>query len=332
MDTCILILCGLPAAGKTTLAKTLTASTELSPDFHIVHLPYDDLMPDQVAAVLTEKPQTGKMEMTSWKKYREDIVSCVENIVKSWPEADMEFPPGVSVDLWTRIRHSFISHNRGDKQRHLLVIIDDNMYYQGMRYPFYQLARKYNIGFCQVYLESTIDMALRRNNERSVRIPEEVIHTMAAKFEPPTPAERHWEVHSLSIKQQSVGTIEAILGLVTVAIENKVAPLTDNVELQEMSRVKCSVSTLHQADQVLRKLVSEKMSNLDAGSVGKSKKEISCVYRQIRSKIYSELKLGSLLIPESIENVTDASKDRDSNLYRWLKEIYDSNCIDVKCK
>ncbi|XP_029656269.1 L-seryl-tRNA(Sec) kinase [Octopus sinensis] len=327
MDTCLLILCGLPACGKTTLAKRLKASPEFKSIYHVVHLSYDDLMPDNITAFLTEKPNLVQQGAANWKKYREDIVLCVENILKTFPNGKAEIPVNVCPDLWAKINNSFMQDMKKE-EFHLLVIIDDNMYYQGMRYPFYQLARKYSIGFCQVYLECNIELALKRNNHRPNPIPEEVIHTMASKFEPPSPSERNWEVHSLYIKDQTICCLDDVLALVDNARQNKAAPLSDNVELRQISRVKCSISTLHQADQILRKLVSGKMSDLDVGLSCKNKKEMSCVYLQIRTRLYSELKLGSLLIPESIENVTDASKNTESNLYQWLKDIFESNCND----
>lgn len=53
MVHCFLVLCGLPASGKSTLAQKLKTS-ELISKFHIVVLSYDDLMPDNLKEFLTD--------------------------------------------------------------------------------------------------------------------------------------------------------------------------------------------------------------------------------------------------------------------------------------
>merc|ERR1711909_93629 len=80
-------------------------------------------------------------------------------------------------------------------ERKVLIIIDDNNYLRSMRYEYYQLARKFEAGFCQLLFQSTLEMALVRNSSRDAkhRIPEEVIRRMSEKLEAPDPLKNSWE-------------------------------------------------------------------------------------------------------------------------------------------
>ncbi|KAF2975087.1 hypothetical protein EK904_004142 [Melospiza melodia maxima] len=66
-----------------------------------------------------------------------------------------------------------------------------------MRYEVYQLARKYSLGFCQLFLECPVECCLQRNRLRSDPVPEQTIQLMARKIEMPDPRKNTWEQHSL---------------------------------------------------------------------------------------------------------------------------------------
>ena len=60
MVHCFLVLCGLPASGKSTLAQKLKTSPELISKFHIVVLSYDELMTDSLKEFLTDKSKLSE--------------------------------------------------------------------------------------------------------------------------------------------------------------------------------------------------------------------------------------------------------------------------------
>jgi tRNA uridine 5-carbamoylmethylation protein Kti12 len=75
-----------------------------------------------------------------------------------------------------------------------------------MRYEFYQLARKYETGFCQLHLEVDPSEALARNSRRGPdsQVPDDVITKMARKLESPNPLQNSWEKFSFSLKFDQV--------------------------------------------------------------------------------------------------------------------------------
>ena len=58
---------------------------------------------------------------------------------------------------------------------------------------------KDNIGFSEIYINCTMDTALKWNAERSLPIPSKTVVTMATTLEQPDPLKYHWERHSLHL-------------------------------------------------------------------------------------------------------------------------------------
>lgn len=328
MVHCFLILCGLPASGKSTLAKQLKTSPEFISQFHIVVLSYDDLMPDRLKEFLTENSKLSEEGNPTWKRYREDIISCMDYILST--DKVEGKPANVCNELWVNFQTILESFQYTKKEWledfNYLFVIDDNMYYHGMRYDFYQMARKYGCGFCEIYLKINVQCAIIRNQNRSSPIPDQVIETMADKLEPPRPDDKTWETNSLIIESETEPDLKAIFDLVQKSLKNPAPPFQDYTGLheeQERNRRQCSASSVHQVDQILRRLVSEKMASIDINIGGIEKKTAACYLRETRMKVLSDLKSGQLLIPAEI-NIQDASKDPNSPLYKWLDGLFQS--------
>ncbi len=108
--------------------------------------------------------------------------------------------PDGTLDVATRLGVSMdqLSVNDGP----VVIFVDDNFYYGSMRYEYFQLAKKFETGYCQLHIEATIEECLIRNRSRDEadRVPDEVIEQMAKKFEPAKPFENSWEKFSFSLK------------------------------------------------------------------------------------------------------------------------------------
>lgn len=67
-----------------------------------------------------------------------------------------------------------------DDSEDILVIVDDNNYYRSMRQDYFQLAKRLQIGFCQLHFHMDLEQALAVNLERGAgeRLPEIVIRNM----------------------------------------------------------------------------------------------------------------------------------------------------------
>ncbi|KAL1787560.1 L-seryl-tRNA(Sec) kinase [Sigmodon hispidus] len=145
--------------------------------------------------------------------------------------------------------------------RPLFLVLDDNFYYQSMRYEVYQLARKYSLGFCQLFLDCPLETCLLRNGQRTQPLPKETIYLMERRIEKPNPEKNAWEHNSLII-QSSGCSLEASLevaDLLITALENPIKCAEDNTEQKETDRIICSTNILHKADETLRKTISQTM-------------------------------------------------------------------------
>ena len=77
-DGCFFILCGIPASGKSTIAKDLILK-DWKIDckcVHFIYINYDDFIPDNL--LVNEEKHCAK-----WKDMRREIVSTLENLLLS---------------------------------------------------------------------------------------------------------------------------------------------------------------------------------------------------------------------------------------------------------
>jgi len=95
---------------------------------------------------------------------------------------------------------SAVALERSNTEHDTAIIIDDNMYYESMRQPLFQIARKclsllpnarYPLldacGVLTVFLRCSVDSALLRNAARHPEgVPAHIIQTMHSRLEPPT--------------------------------------------------------------------------------------------------------------------------------------------------
>eukprot|EP01119_Soliformovum_irregulare_P024346 TRINITY_DN8704_c0_g1_i1.p1 TRINITY_DN8704_c0_g1~~TRINITY_DN8704_c0_g1_i1.p1 ORF type:complete len:293 (+),score=57.92 TRINITY_DN8704_c0_g1_i1:31-909(+) len=166
---CLLLLCGLPGAGKSTLSKCMRivfpeVCSDHQLDGKLECVEYDAVMRDE------QKDQKWTPEM--WRFVRSDLVP------KRVQEAIAE------------------GQNRNGVT---IILLDDNFYFRSMRKMYFQMAQQHDIGFIQLFLDTDIETAQRRNQEREVRnrVPENIIQSMAQKFE--KDGQALWEKHSIHV-------------------------------------------------------------------------------------------------------------------------------------
>ncbi|EFB26180.1 hypothetical protein PANDA_021177, partial [Ailuropoda melanoleuca] len=267
------LLCGLPGAGKSTFARALSHQLRLERGWAVGVVTYDDVMPDAFLEEASARPLPSQ-----WKLLRQELLKYLEYFLMAVINGcQMSAPPNRTAAMWEDFiiclkNQDLVSSASLETQscylltktavsRPLLLILDDNFYYQSMRYEVYQLARKYSLGFCQLFLDCSLETCLQRNGQRPQAVPAETIHLMARKIEKPNPEKNAWEHNSLTI-QSTPCSSEASLkvtDLLLTALENPVKDIEDNVEQKETDRIICSTNVLHQADQTLRRIVSQTM-------------------------------------------------------------------------
>ncbi|XP_076615931.1 L-seryl-tRNA(Sec) kinase [Chaetodon auriga] len=264
---CLCVLCGLPAAGKSTLAHQVL-STAAQHGWRVSVVPYDDLIPEHVFQTRVVEDGVKQQEMhTEWKLHRQAVLQCIERFLEK-PQVLSELPSScqISTAAWERciralLQPEALNCSQADRAP-LLFLLDDNFYYPSMRYEVYQLARKYSLGFCQVYLHCDLDSCISRNQSRSEPIPTEVILEMVKRLEAPNPQKNSWETNSISLNTTSSLSkcdIQRVMELISSALSHPLSPVEDNSEQTEADRLKCATSVVHQADQACRRHISEAM-------------------------------------------------------------------------
>ncbi|XP_045925518.1 L-seryl-tRNA(Sec) kinase isoform X2 [Micropterus dolomieu] len=264
---CLFVLCGLPAAGKSTLAHKVL-STAAQQGWRASLVPYDNLIPEHAFQTKVVEDGVKLQEMhTEWKSHRQAVLRCIEQFLVK-PQVLAELPSRCQINraaweqcIQTLRQPEVLRHSHADCIPQIFLL-DDNFYYPSMRYEVYQLARKYSLGFCQVYLQCDLESCISRNQSRSEPIPTEVILEMVKRLEPPNPQKNSWETNSISLNTTdnlAKCDIQRVMELITSALSNPLSPVQDNTEQTEADRLKCATSVVHQADQACRRLISEAM-------------------------------------------------------------------------
>jgi len=134
-DVLLIVLCGLPASGKTTFAKWLCESLGLDPIITVEHICYD--------AILRSELSSQTFESGLWKRARVIAFDRAAATIQSFRTRQCE--QGKSA-LW--------------------VLFDDNMQLRSMRKQVCKLARKLGAGFSQLFFNVPESLALERNQQR----------------------------------------------------------------------------------------------------------------------------------------------------------------------
>uniref|UniRef100_A0A3P9IXV8 Phosphoseryl-tRNA kinase n=1 Tax=Oryzias latipes TaxID=8090 RepID=A0A3P9IXV8_ORYLA len=258
---CLCVLCGLPAAGKSTLASRIVCAAA-EQGWRGIVVPYDNLIPEQ-AFRIKDGEETQEMH-TEWKSHRRAVLQCIQQFLEN-PGVRMELQSSSLINdaAWEQcIQSQLMSESLASDGAPYLFLLDDNFYYPSMRYEVFQLARKYSLGFCQVYLQCDLESCICRNQSRSRPIPADVMLEMAKRLEPPNPEKNSWETQSLSIytaSNLSKNDIQRVVDLISSALSTPLSAAEDNTEQKEADRQKCACSVIHQVDQACRRLISEAM-------------------------------------------------------------------------
>ncbi|XP_027582248.1 L-seryl-tRNA(Sec) kinase [Pipra filicauda] len=309
------LLCGLPAAGKSSLARALCRRLRQRPDWACALLHYDELIPDE--AFRARAPGAGPREplplVPGWKQSRRELLQCLEGLLRALLTGAPL--PGPAQPGWERFlrccrREGLLEAAQGDggaPARPLCLLLDDNFYYQSMRYEVYQLARKYSLGFCQLFLDCPLECCLQRNRLRSDPVPEQTIHLMARKIEMPDLKKNAWEQHSLILRSSDCISEdnEQIINLLATALENPARPNEEDTEQKDTDRAICAASAVHQADQACRRVISQAMKDARDKNVPPSEmKSLAEELNKLKAEFLEDLRQGKTLKNQNSDPAT----------------------------
>eukprot|EP00887_Chlorella_sp_A99_P002838 scaffold6.g2838.t1 len=178
---CLLVLCGLPGSGKTTLAKQLVSTAPAQGDGSLIalHVCFDELGCGQ---------EGEEFSPEAWRRGRRAALAAVEAALAG---SDALAPAGAENPAAGQ-----------QTARRRLVIADDTYHLRSMRSECYALARAHGAAFAQLHLRCTPGLAARRNACRppGARVPPGIIDRMAAALEPPGAAGAPpWDRHAIAV-------------------------------------------------------------------------------------------------------------------------------------
>ncbi len=296
---------GLPASGKTTLSTVLAKNL---PEFHVHVVSYDQEISLEKQKELVDKKAASNEDEQVWKRERKAILAKVDQYL--------------------------ISYNDKKEDKDLVVVIDDNNYYSSMRYEYYQLARKHEIGFCQLFLDLDLERAKDVNSKRgeNEQVPEEVLDRMASKMEAPNPLSNSWEQFSFVLKPNTDNVvkpedtaIDMCRSVIALAMDNPVKAIPDNTEERDLSRSKCTASVVHQADKILRKTLNAKIRAAKQGDISKEAMEKKAKeLNAMRTEVMEDLKTGFTKLPKDVVQAIESKKDgATASLEPVIQELFE---------
>ncbi|NWX13218.1 PSTK kinase, partial [Aegotheles bennettii] len=179
----------------------------------------------------------------------------------------------------------------------LYLILDDNFYYRSMRHEVFRLARTYSLSFCQIFLECPLECCLQRNRLRSHPLPDQTIQLMARKIEMPDVKKNAWERNSLILKSSNCTEekyVTQIINLLATALENPVKQTEEDTEQKEADRAACAASSVHQADQGCRHMVSQAMKDArDKNLLPHELKSLAQELNTLKARFLEDLRQGN---------------------------------------
>ncbi|XP_077055933.1 uncharacterized protein pstk isoform X2 [Siphateles boraxobius] len=229
--------------------------------------------------------------------------------------------------VWMRfqqmLQQQSVSHTHSQP---LVLLLDDNFYYQSMRFQIHQLARKYGVGFCQVFLHCPLQVCVQRNRQRCQRVPEEVLVQVCERMEPPNESRNRWEQQSLTLDGSEIFAnrdLQKLMDLLASALENPLRPVQDESQQKESDRLICASSALHRADRTCRRLVSHAVASArEALASPDVLKALAKELNEMKTRLLQDMKKDLPLFPE--EKLLAFERRTHQTLSEHLRNTTDS--------
>ncbi|XP_057682672.1 L-seryl-tRNA(Sec) kinase [Corythoichthys intestinalis] len=325
---CLCVLCGLPAAGKSSLSRSICLAAGRQ-GWRAAVLQYDELIPDQAFHAregLPDEETTSQESRTDWKFHRNAVLKSIEQFLEK-QEITLKPLGNGSIDgpTWEHTVSAplTLEHTRADTEP-LLFLLDDNFYYPSMRYEVFQLARKYSLGFCQVYAQCAVELCLSRNENRPGPVTAEVIMEMAKRLESPNSKKNQWEAKSVTVdtsENVSECEIQKVMELISSALSEPLSPVEEDEEFKEADRQRCAASIIHQADQACRRLISETMKKAkETGVSCQNMRSLATHLNESKAQFLQKLRAQVLQNPNLYQEAMDVDHVVKTALARFDTE------------
>jgi len=262
----ICVLVGLPGSGKSTLCSHLMAEARGNA---VLHVEFDAV--EHELLLMEEKHPQKRLEV--WHRARDVAFEKVEEFLES------NSTPGK------------------------IVLVDDNMYYQSMRMPYLQLARRKNLGFLEVFVKCELEDALKRNAEREKgqRVEEATIRRMNERIEPPCSSTRTIAIDSVASTQEVWEAIQEASKFPEKDLQKEIAEAS--IAAQETTNSSAS----HQFDLEMRKAIGLMIRRVDE----EKRAEVAVRAAKAKAAYYVKVKPESRSMEEFMKSFMEESDLED---------------------
>ena len=336
------LFCGLPGVGKTDLATKLNSFINSHPQtsqhFTSFLFSYDSLLSKSVenAVISSNEWKAGRSFVKALlKSFAEHLKQQMEiNDFFDYSQTSQDadgFKSSIEQNFLTLLKSTIKSKTKTSSK--IFLLIDDNFYYESMRYEYFKLACECDISYvCFCLQTASLPFLLERNSTRSEesRLNTNIIQRMFEKFEPPN-LKDGWECkfsHNFQVDERNSNpvSVQELLYFILDACSKLAQYLADKTadDAQKTENLRLghesAKNPLHECDLILRKIVKTQLNELK-----RSTADISML-----SKKLLEVKLkiiGQLKSPESSLAVELASLG-NNDLTR-IEQILTSEFIRV---
>ena len=210
----VVCLCGLPGAGKSTLARHVLAvgAERLRAALRVQGLRLWHLCFDDALAALQKEAGASDFDPELWHRARELALHAVHALFL--------FRSGTKA--LEAIARSSMAGNAEAARCIDIVLLDDNMHYRSMRRAYYKVAREAQLAFCTICLPLPVDEAVARDARRSPphHVGRATIEVMAEALQWPDPDRFPWEGTAIRLEHWQVSepaadVLSTIRGTVT---------------------------------------------------------------------------------------------------------------------
>ena len=266
---CLLLLGGLPGAGKSTFVQHLkalgkTANCDKATPT-VFYISFDNMYENLVGSVSGGDEQISFCA-DKWRESRGVAAELVKHLVRHLAKNDgmgtTKDLLGVSADCFS-LPVQFASLSAVTPY---IILLDDNFYYKSMRHVFFKVAKEFRLYFCQMFLSQPFDVCSIRNSKRPIeaRVPQPVMERMAQVFEWPDASSK--ETYSIVSEDTDLSaTVQSLMeGMGRICLQGpvpeKMELSAEELEQKELDRLRTVQNEVHIVDNFTRKRIGVAMA------------------------------------------------------------------------
>lgn len=280
-EMAVLLLCGLPAAGKSTLAKKLIEKAR--EEYDVEHVEFD-----QVEMMLRKNHGLREVEVEAGKKREEDGDGEKER--RMWKMTRKRAYEKVNGLIG-------MAQSSEESGRKVVVLVDDTLHLKSMRRSYWKLAEKHAVGCGIIFLDIDVETAVRRNKQRYLTkdsssqgcrmVMETTIRKLGEEMEVPRGTEFNANRERVPILQLrmdedafSETQLSEIKQMILFCLGNPLqrisSPQALDAKVVEAARQQTKTDETHQLDLYLRKRIGGLITHLLSTKSYQQSNEAKC--------------------------------------------------------